>query len=458
MKLSPGSAVIFGLAILSATLVVLLPSREPEGITFWVFTTPHRNAYVEPIGRWNKAYPERHFEMSMLHANVIENRMISGFLSGTPVADLLETHEDMYPKVYHGPLDQIGFLDITDRLHKEGLYEQFNKATLLQHSHRGRHFGLPLAAAPALLAYRSDLVEAAGITDADIAQIETWDDYFRVMRPLMTDLDGDGQPDRYLLSLGEVSNHEIRMLVLQNDGIIFDENGQPAFANERNARTLATLMTWITGPNRVSVELHSHGSAATHKQRLDGFVVGTIVTDWILQLWRIENPQLAGKVKLMPLPAFEPGGRRTSTTGSTMISINKRSPHIETCWEMAKNLYTSVEVAKDIYHGSGIITPFKPNWEAPFYHKPDPFCGGQRVGTLFIEQIPNVPQSPASPYQSLAYRELVRVMIGLRAYAEKHGIYEVEKLFPEALRLLQKSQNELQKLINRNLFLNEAKT
>jgi len=72
------------------------------------------------------------------------------------------------------------------------------------------------------------------------------------------------------------------MLVLQNNGVIFDENGQPVFANERNARTLATLTTWITGPNQVSVELHSHGSAATHKQQLDGFVVGTIVTDWIL--------------------------------------------------------------------------------------------------------------------------------------------------------------------------------
>jgi len=86
----------------------------------------------------------------MLHTNVIENRMISGFLSSTPVADLLETHEDMYPKVYHGPLDQIGLLDITNRLHEEGLYEQFNKATLLQHSHRGRHFGLPLCSLIAL--------------------------------------------------------------------------------------------------------------------------------------------------------------------------------------------------------------------------------------------------------------------------------------------------------------------
>ncbi|KXU37121.1 hypothetical protein AXK11_02800 [Cephaloticoccus primus] len=368
------------------------------------------------------------------------------------MADLFETHEGMYPKAYLGPLDQIGFLDITDRLHNDGLYAQFNESTLLQHSAYGRHFGLPLAAAPALLAYRADLVEAAGISDAEIEQIETWDDYFRVMHPLMVDLDGDGRPDRYLLSLSEVSHDTIRMLVLQNDGVLFDTNGHPIFANERNARTLATLTKWITGPNRVSIDVPLHSSAG-HKQRLDGVVVGTIITDWMLTLWKKENPQLGGKIKLMPIPAFERGGRRTSSTGSTMISINKRSPHIDTCWEMAKFLYTSREVAKHIYRGSGIITPFKPNWQAPFYHEPDPFCGGQASGTLFIEQIPHVPQSPASPYQNLAYSELVNTMIGLRAYAEKHRIYEVDALASEALRLLQKGQDQIQDLINRNVFL-----
>jgi len=455
MKLSPGSTLVFCLAIVSSLIVALLPSKESEGIAFWVFSAPSFDAYLEPIARWNKAHPESNFEMSLLHANAIEKRIISGFLSGTPVADLLETHEGMYPKVYHGPIDQIGFLDITDRIHNEGLYEQFNASTLLQHSHQGRYFGLPLTAGPALLAYRSDLVEAAGITEAEIAQIETWDDYFRVMRPLMIDLDGDGRPDRYLLSLSEVSWQGIRLLVLQNDGVIFDENGSPVFANARNAHTLAMLTTWITGPNQVSVELHAHGSAATHKQRLDGLVVGTIVTDWILKLWKIENPRLAGKIKLMPIPAFEAGGRRTSSLGSTMISINKRSPHIDTCWEMAKNLYTSAEVAEDIYRSSGNITSFRPNWEAPFYHEPDPFCGGQQSGTLFIEQIPNVPRVPASPYQNLAYRELVNTMIGLRAYAEKHGIYEVDKLEGEALRLLKTSQNQLRNLMDRNVFLSE---
>jgi len=455
MRFSPGSAVIFCLAIASSVLVALIPHREPEGITFWTFATVLRDAYIEPIAQWNEEHPpESRFTMTMLHPNVVEHRMISGFLSGTPVADLLETHEWMYPRIYRGPLDQIGFLDVTDRLHEEGLYEQYDRTTLLQHTHRGRHFGLPLTSAPALLAYRSDLAEAAGISDEDMAQIETWDDYFRVMRPLMTDLDGDGRPDRYLLSLGEVNLEAIRMLVLQNDGVLFDEDGNPSFANEQNARTLATLTTWITGPKRVAADVATHGSSA-HKQRLEGFVVGSIITTSLLAFWKRENPQLGGKIKFIPIPAFEPGGRRTSTTGSTLISINRRSSHIEISWELAKRLYTSVEVAEYLYRVAGVITPYKAHWEAPFYHEPDPFCGGQQIGTLFIEQIPNMPKSPVSPYQTLAYDELVNTMMALRTYAEQHDIYEVEPLAVEALRLLKKAQAALQKFVDRNVFLSE---
>jgi len=456
MKLSPGSALIFCLAVVTAVIVALLPSKEPSGITFWVFHAPHHTAYSAPIGRWNEAHSEDPFTMSLLHDRAIEHRMISGFLSGTPMADLVETHEFMYAKAYQGPLDQIGFLDITDRLHEEGLYDQFDEASLLKLSTRGRYFGLPLQASPALLAYRSDLTEEAGITEADIAQIETWDDYFRVMKPLMEDRDGDGRPDRYLLNLSEVNLEVIRMLVLQNDGVMFDESGRPIFANERNAHTLATLTTWITGTSRVTINVPTHGSSAAHKQRLDGLVVGSIVTDWMFNLWKIENPRLAGKIKLMPIPAFERGGRRTSSTGSCMLSINKRSAHIETCWEMAKSLYTSREVAEQIYRDVGLVTAYKGHYEEPFYHQPDPFCGGQATGTLFIEQIPNLPFTAASPYQTLAYAELVNVMMGLCAYAEKQGLYEVEKLEPEALRLLQKSQAQLQKLIEKNVFLAES--
>jgi len=173
--------------------------------------------------------------------------MLSGFLSGTPTADLIEVLIAVSPKAFLGPFDQVGFLDLTKRIHAEGLYERFNAPSFSPHTSRGRIFGLPHDVHPTLLAYRADLVEAAGI---DVSQIETWEDFPRVMRPLMEDFDGDGRPDRYLLNLSEMSGNTIVGLALQNNGLIFDEDDRPIFANERNARTLATLCTWITGPER----------------------------------------------------------------------------------------------------------------------------------------------------------------------------------------------------------------
>jgi len=452
MKFSPGSAVIVILAIISAGIVALIPSEAPKGISFWIYFPPRYDIYSEPITRWNEAHPGKHFNLSLFHDLAIERRMMSGFLTGAPMADLLETSENVYVRAYLGPIDQVGFLDITDRIHQEGLYEQFNEASLIQQSHSGRLFGLPLFSGPVLLAYRSDFTEEAGISEAAIAQIETWDDYFRVMRPLMRDLDGDGRIDRYLLGLSENNHDVIRMLVLQNDGVLFEESGQPSFANERNARTLATLTTWLTGPERIAVDVPLW-NAAGHKQRLDGVVTGTLISDWMLKQWKIENPQLSGKIKLIPLPAFERGGRRTSSFGNCMLSINKRSEHIDACWEMAKELYTSLEVAERIYRDAGMVTAYKAHWEMPFYHEPDPFCGGQATGTLFIEQAPQIPRTPASPYKTLAYSKLSQVMIALRAYAEKHAIYDVERLEVEALHLLQKEEAQLKKLINKNVFL-----
>jgi len=449
---SPGALVIFALALITTAIVVLIPANEPRGIQFWVVARQQRDSYVEKVAEWNLTRPKNPFAMTLLHDRSLEQRMLSGFLSGTPMADLLEMHEGVFPKAFLGPVDQIGFLDITDRLHAEGLYEQINEPSFSQQISRGRHFGLPHDVHPVLLAYRADLVEAAGI---DVSQIETWDDYFRVMRPLMADRDGDGRPDRYLINLSDMREDIISMLVLQNDGEIFDEQDHPIFANERNAETLARITPWITGPERVSFDV-AWFTATGHRQILDGLVVGSMVPDWLLGLWKIENPQLAGKIKLMPLPAFERGGRRTSARGGSMIGINKRSAHIEECWEMAKALYTSAEIAEQTWDKTMILSPVKTLWNEPFYHEPDPFVSGQRAGTLFIEQAPHVPLRPSSPYTNIAYGYLSNVAMGLRSYAEKHDCYDPDALKPEALRLLHYYQDRLEKLISRNVFLEEA--
>jgi len=450
--MSPGFLVIVLAALVTSAIVIVLPNEEREGIQFWVFSIPQRDSYVEKIADWNRAHPEKPFSMTLLSGPNLERRVLSGFLSGTPVADLIEIHEGLFPKAFLGPLDQIGFLDITDRLHSEGLYAQINEPSFSQQVSRGRHFGLPHDVHPVLLAYRADIVEAAGI---DVSEIETWDDYFRVMHPLMADNDGDGRPDRYLLNLSDKRDDIISILVLQNDGEIFDDQDRPIFASERNAETLSRIIPWITGPDRVAIDV-PWSSSAGHRQMLDGLVVGNITPDWLLGFWKVENPQLAGKLKLMPLPAFERGGRRTSARGGCMIGINKRSAHVEESWEMAKALYLSTEIAEQTWRQTNILSPVKTLWNEPFYHEPDPYCGGQRVGSLYIEAAPYVPLRPSSPYTNMAYAFISHATMALRAYAEKHDVYDPDLLKPEALRLLRYYQDRLEKLISRNVFLDEA--
>jgi len=444
---SPGVLAIVSLAVLSSLVVTLLPVESSEGIQYWVFSSHHAEARVEDISEWNRNYPDKPVAMKLMHMVAIERGMLSGFLSGTPMADIFESNHEVYPKAFLGPLDQVGFLDLTDRLHDEGLYEQFNEPSFSTMTSRGRIFGLPKDVHPVLLGYRADLVEEAGI---DVSEIETWEDYFRVMRPLMVDLDGDGRPERYLLNLSETQTELLILLMMQNEGVFFDENDVPIFANERNARSLATIITWVTGPDRIAVDIRSTSSG--HRQQLQGLAVGNLLPDWLYGDWKIYNPGLAGKLKLMPLPAWERGGRRTSVMGGSNIGINKRSPYLEECWELAKILYTSPRGAEQIWRKTNIISPLKTLWNEAFYHEPDPFAGGQRTGTLYIEQAPHVPMRPSSPYKSTAYGQVSAAAIELRAYAERYNIYDVESLAPEALRLLKEKETALKRLISRNLF------
>ncbi|KXU36457.1 hypothetical protein AXK11_04490, partial [Cephaloticoccus primus] len=448
---TPGLFVVVGLALVSSAIVALTSREEPEGIEIVGFAWQKHAAFVPRVERWNRENPDRPFVLKLLSTRNLERRMLSGFLSGTPLADMLDTYEEIFPKAFLGPIEHVGFLDLTDRIHAEGLYEQFNEPSFSHLTYKGRIFGLPQDVHPVLLAYRSDIVEAAGI---DVSQIETWDDYFRAMRPLMADRDGDGLPDHYALSLSDVAAGEIYMLIMQNDGTLFDEDDEPNFATERNAWTLAKIMTWITGPERAT--FYVQDGSIGNKQRLDGLVIGTMLIDPAIGMWKIENPGLAGKVKLMPLPAFEKGGRRTSVIGGSMMSINKRSPHIDACWEMTKELYMSAEVAESTWRIAGIVSPVKALWKEPFYHEPDPFLGGQSPGTLFIEQAPHVPRRPSSPYSLLARARLGSAAMALRAYAERHDIYDIERLQPEALRLLKSEEEALKKLISRNRLLEEG--
>jgi arabinosaccharide transport system substrate-binding protein len=448
--LSPGGWLICALAVVSAIVLVLWPIPPKEGLVFWIFAKSHQRMYDPMTAAWNAArQPAERVHIVLLSAGALQRRLLSGFLSGTPLPDLAEAYVQIVAQAFMGPLEDVGFVDLTDIVHAEGIDEQINAPSFAPWMSRGRIFGLPHDVHPVLLAYRADLVEAAGI---DVGAIETWDDFVHLLQPLVRDVDGDGYPDHYLLNIWETNPELIESLMLQAGGALIDAQERLVMHSEINARVLATVVSWTTGPHRIAVNAPEF-DAAGNKMRLDGTVLFSLMPDWLTGAWRQDLSQLAGKVKLMPLPAWEKGGRRTTVMGGTMLGIPKRVQDFDSAWRYAKNLYLSPDLAHALFRTTGIISPVKRHWTDPVYDEPSPYFCGQRYGRLYIAAAPDVPPRTSSPYNTLAQNKMAESALALKAYAQHYGKYLVAELLPEARRLLVQAEVQVREQMQRNVFL-----
>ncbi|GAB4188525.1 MAG: hypothetical protein Kow00105_03130 [Phycisphaeraceae bacterium] len=451
--LSPGGWVICTLAVVSSLGVLAWPIPQREGLTFWIFSRNHGALYESVLSDWNE-HRDPDVNMLLLSVESLQQRMLASFLTDTPSADLVEVERNFVPQVFSGPLEHVGFVDLTDRLRDEGIYDQLNEPSFGPWTSRGRIFGLPHDVHPVLLAYRADIFEAEGI---DLTAVQTWDEFAQVVRPLVRDRNGDGITD-YVISIWATGSYRdpLETLVLQAGEPLFDEQGRMRINTPTNAHVLATLVSWMVGPDRIAVDAPEFDAQA-NQMRLDGRVLAALMPDWLGGVWQMDLPGLSGKVKVMPLPAWEPGGRRTSVWGGTMLGIAKTTQDFDTAWEFAKKLYLSESIAEGLYRESRIISPVKKFWNLPFYDEPiDYFCG-QPVGRLYIQQAPNVPVRTSSPFNTYAKDRVSNALFLLKEYALSTGRYTRESLLEEAERLLAAAESQVQRQVDQNVFLREKK-
>lgn len=451
LALSPGSWIIAALAFSSALALLFVQDEPQEGQSLWIFSTNHRQIYDPVVREWNERQSAARDRVSPLVISLpaLERRLLSGFLSGTQVPDLVEVETSMASRFFAGPVESIGLTDLTDRLREENLDREIHPPSFSPWSRAGRIYGLPHDIHPVLLAYRADIVEAAGI---EVGQIETWDDFIRTMKPLQVDLDGDGQIDRYLLDVWETEQMSLDILLLQAGGAYFNRELEPVLDSEINARVLATIVTWTNGETRIGVNI-TRFDAAGNQQRINGVVVCHLLADWYAGGFMKDMPGLAGKLKLMPLPAWEKGGRRTSVIGGTMLSIPKRTEDFEAAWRFAKELYLDPRLAERLYKSTMIVSPVKKNWTASFYDDPIPYFCGQPAGRLYLEVAPQIPERQSAPLLAVAKARVLNALIESKRRAVAGKLTTVEEIVPIARAELAIAQRYIERKLSLNRFL-----
>ena len=447
---------ILVLSVVTGIMLLVVSGKsnsDSYDLVFVTFARSHLEGYQQATKEFEKEHGVR-IHIQLVSDRAVKDRLQSALMTDAEVPDLVETLADSMGYFTQGPVEDIGFMDLTDLLKQEQvndvtLYDRFVESRFSRLSRNGRIYALPHDVHPLMLCYRRDIVEdELGI---DINQIETWDDFTRIGRQVTKDLDGDGNPDRFMIDLDKAGGDFIIPLLQQRDEGLFDVDGNLTLDTEGVVDTIVWYIRQCYGLNRIAF---SAGWGQTLAKTIsDGLVLFYYCPDWRSKQFEMDVPQLEGKLALMSLPAWKPGGRRVSTWGGTGLAITKACKNKELAWAYAKKLYLKREDLADRFMASYILPPVKDAWELPIFQTPIPLYSNQSIGQLYAALAPDIPPNYASPYYELARSKLNEAFMNAAQYYQDQG---ESGLLVYTKSELQRVSGYVEKVMSHNVFYADA--
>lgn len=436
-------ALLTGLGLAFIDLRAAADTEKPD-LVFATFAKDHYTAYKPAIEKFEKENDCR-IQIQFVDQRALQGRLVSAMQVGAQVPDMVELIDGSMGMFTSGPLENVGFVDLTEKIKENGLADKLVTTRYGKWSSRGRLFALPHDVHPVMLAYRRDVVEQLGI---DVNQIKTWDDFVRIGRQVTKDENGDGIYDRYMIDLPSDGGDALRLLMLQRGEHVFDEKGNVAFDTPGTAEVVCWYVRQVEGKTKISFPAGWGQNLAKTMQ--DATCLFYICPDWRTKQFQADVDAVKGKMALMPLPAWEPGGIRTSTWGGTGLAFTKQSKHFDLAWKLAMYLYFDPEQLGPRYADTYILPPLKSAWTQPEFSEPDPYYSNQLRGQAFIRLADEVPDEPAHTYFTTALAKLSEAFQNVTLHYREHGDEGLEAF---ALQELKRCAGRVRLTLNRNVFL-----
>jgi arabinosaccharide transport system substrate-binding protein len=211
------------------------------------------------------------------------------------------------------------------------------------------------------------------------------------------------------------------MLLLQRHINIVDAANRVHLTDPKVVDTVEFYAQLVSGPRAIGADTSSAGGLWA-RDLLAGDVCAMLTPDWRAGDISKFAPQLAGKLRMMPLPRFDSDDAPTSTAGGTMVGIPRAAKDPQRAWQLLEFLYLSPEAnTARRAAGTNIIPPQPALWSDPAYHQPSEFFGGQKIFELYVDLAPQIPPRDVTPYTSQAEVALSVVLYRAAQYVLARG-------------------------------------
>jgi arabinosaccharide transport system substrate-binding protein len=496
-------AIVSGIVFCGMRINELRKAKERPDLIMSFQAEIHEKLYKEAVDKFvadsnNFIVDEKTGELrpprivlQRVQKEVLQDWLQAAMQTGYDVPDLVELLEGTIGFFTRGRIENVGFVDLTEKLRAKGLLDEKNIVTSRYSlwSSRGHIFAIPHDVHPAGLCYRVDLIEKLGI---DVSQLKTWDDFVKVGQKITgqweeTDktLGIEKGTKRYMIDFADDSTISLQILFTQRGCDFFDAQGNVAFNRPEMAEIIAWFVHQTRGKNLISFPA---GDGQNFYQAMNsGRQLFFLTPDWRSKQFSFDNPKQKGVLALMPMPVWAdkdgnilPGTYLSGPWGGSGLAITKHCKNQDLAWKFATYLYTDATKDEFAYRfkETNILPPIKRAWEAEALKEPSDFYmtmqdddgnllrdanGNMTAEKLsigkFYASLADKPNGVApryvTAYTSQAETQFLNVYYDARSFYEKHeGEKDVDERMMELIKKgLDEKAAYIEKLIRHNYFL-----
>ena len=396
------------LALAAAALTVVMagiPAHAEDKLTVWTWD-PSFNIYS--MQEAEKIYQQDHpdFSLDIVEVSWDDTQTKLGTIlsSGNykELPDILLMQDFAFQKYVLTFPDL--FVDLTD----SGIdFSQFAEGKTGASMVDGKNYGVPFDNGADIAAYRLDILEQAGYTEADLTDID-WNRFIEIGKEVKE------KTGYSLFSTLAKSSDLVLQMVQSAGGTIWDEDGAPYLAgNEILLKSIEVYKEMFdTGVMATSNSWDEYVSTFT-----TGKTLGVINGCWIMA--SIETAEdTAGNWRITNIPSLPDIDTATnySNQGGSSWGITTNCQNLELAQDFLNSTFAgSVELYETILPGCGALSTWTPAAESDVYAEPNPFYGDTPVFESITKFASNVIPFETGIYYVEANNALATAMTNICA-------------------------------------------
>ena len=346
-------------------------------ITIWAWNVAAR-ALTEMADIFMQKYPK-------IKVNVQEFGGVQAYekygvvlASGKEIPDIMQIESD-YVQTFTETYPQ-RFMDLRNYINIEGQVDPSKIST--SYDSEGRLVSIPWDSGPVAMFYRADMFQEAGI---DPNSIVTYDDFIKAGKQLQEKF-----PNVKMTGFPYSRDDNLwRCLLVQNEVYFLNSKGEITISSDKSVESISMLKRFIDE----GIAMNTVNWDSSIMANKNGDIASYIIGGWWGGTIKDQMPEMKGKWKIMPMPAFTANGLRASSLGGSDLSITATDPIKQAAAiEFIKQTLMNVDNQIIMYEKYGLFPSYLPAYDDPRFLKSDDYLGDDYNSTLanITKEIPQV--------------------------------------------------------------------